>query len=178
LTYPEELAQETTYYIPYYGELLDFSQAYEDYVRGRLNNVEIYGPTCTWQVTAPSLGLADFQVEDEASNFLIYAVTVPELESTTTRATTLAAPYTTLISFYPRTESMISTKSVHDLISRMSETPDDKTFIHYTIPATPVSKNRHLTVPDNATLSDIWKRLKLDYNTYIELLVRVSYSVL
>jgi hypothetical protein len=90
--------------------------------------------------------------------------------------------HTTPLAFHPRTESMILSKYVEDPISRMSETPDDKTFIHYKIPTVPVSENCYSTeslksLPDNATVSDIQRRLNLNNDTHSWLLVRVSSSV-
>jgi hypothetical protein len=67
-------------------------------------------------------------------------------------------------------------------ISRTSKTPDDKIFIHYkieTIPPIPVSVNCHLgqslqSLPDNTTVSEIWRRLALNNETHSQLLVRLS----
>jgi hypothetical protein len=90
--------------------------------------------------------------------------------------------HTTPLAFHPRIGSMTLSKYVEDPISRMSETPDDKIFIHYNIPTIPVSENCNSNqslkpLPDNAAVSDIWQRLDLDNDTHNWLLVRVSSSV-
>jgi hypothetical protein len=99
-THPEQPAQETAYHIPGYEQFQALHQAHEDFLHGRLNNVEIQGPTYNLQTTAPSLVLADHLLVDETLNDLrtfptrvpTHLVPVSELESTMARATTSAAP--------------------------------------------------------------------------------------
>ncbi|KAF1358625.1 hypothetical protein EJ07DRAFT_156468 [Lizonia empirigonia] len=99
-THSEEPAQENTHHIYGYGQFQAFHQAHEDHIHGRLNNVEIQGPTCNQQTTAPSLVIADYLLGDEAFSdlrtfptyFPTHPVPVSELESTMARATTSAAP--------------------------------------------------------------------------------------
>jgi hypothetical protein len=99
-THPEKPAQETAHPVYGYGQFQAFHQAHEDYVHGRLNNVEIQGSTCSQQTIAPSLVLADYSLGDETfrdlrtipTRFPTHPVPVSKLESTIVRATNSAAP--------------------------------------------------------------------------------------
>jgi hypothetical protein len=181
--YPEEPAQKMIDHIYNYGQRTDFSQAHEDNIHGRLNNVETRVPMWNQQTTAPRQSPANVQLEHGASSDMRTCPTRFPTHAIS-NSPALFSLHTIPQAFVPRTESMILFNSVEDPISRKSGTPGDKTFIHYniqTIPTIPVSENHHSTqslksLPENATASTIWQRLGLDNATHNWLLVRVSSS--
>jgi hypothetical protein len=77
---------------------------------------------------------------------------------------------------------MILSNSVEDTISKISEAPGNKSFIHFNIPtipkipvSEPLSVSSHL--PDDVNMTEVWKRLGIDHATHSLLLVWVCPSV-